>query len=430
MPLIMCRSIPFMLGFLAALSAASAEQWPGWRGPTGDGISREPHLPTAWSEQTENIRWKVEIPGQGYSSPIVWNDAIFLTTCIQETGDRILLRLDRETGREVWRKTVVTAPLETLHKLNSHASGTPATDGETVYVAFLEVGAEEIDAPNVGTPRPVKPGRMVVAAYGFDGTLKWIVRPGQFISVHGFCSCPVLYRNLVILNGDHDGDSYLVALDKSTGEIVWKTPRNHKTRSYVTPLIREVDGKDQLVLSGSRAVAGFDPQTGTLLWEIDGPTEQFVASLVHDGSQFYLAAGFPTYHVMKVRPNGTGNVTDTHVSWHVTDAKCYVPSPVLVDDLLLVADDNGIGNCFDTATGERLWRERLGRHFSASLLTANGLVYFLADDGKMTVLKPTRSGAEILAENVLDGDFYASPAAADGILYLRSTTHLYAIRGR
>lgn len=419
-----------MLGFLAALSTASAEQWPGWRGPTGDGVSRDPQLPTTWSEQSDNIRWKVEIPGQGYSSPIVWNDAIFLTTCIQETGDRILLRLDRETGREVWRKTVVTAPLETLHKLNSHASGTPATDGETVYVAFLEVGAEEIDAPNVGTPRPVKPGRMVVAAYGFDGTLKWIVRPGQFISVHGFCSCPVLYRNLVILNGDHDGDSYLVALNKSTGETVWKTPRNHKTRSYVTPLIREVDGKDQLVLSGSRAVAGFDPQTGTLLWEIDGPTEQFVASLVHDGSQFYLAAGFPTYHVMKVRANGTGNVTDTHVSWHVTDAKCYVPSPVLVDGLLLVADDGGIGNCFDTATGERLWRERLGRHFSASLLTANGLVYFLADDGKTTVLKPTRSGAEILTENVLEGDFYASPAAADGILYLRSTTHLYAVRSR
>lgn len=416
------------LALLGMVPAVEAENWPCWRGPRGDGTSLEEHVPTHWDESSgENILWKCSIPGDGYSSPVIWDDAIFLTSCLADSGERILLKLDRRTGSELWRQTVLISPLETKHKLNSFASGTPATDGRRVFVAFLEAGTETVEATNVGTPRQVTPGKMVVAAYDYDGRQLWLVRPGNFISVHGFCSSPVLYQNLVIVNGDHDGDSYIVALDQATGQTVWKTPRAYKTRSYVTPLVRRIDGQDQLVFSGSKSVVSLNPADGSTFWMVDGPTEQFVASMVYDGSQFYLAAGFPTYHVMAIRPDGTGNVTDTHVAWHVTDAKCYVPSPVLIGDTLLVADDHGIANCFDKQTGERLWRARLGRHFSASLLSADGLAYFLADDGLTTVLRPGRTEPEIIAKNPLQGDFYASPAVSQGELFLRSTEALYCI---
>lgn len=416
------------LVMLGAAWNVQAEDWPGWRGPRGDGTSLDSRVPVTWNEASgEGIQWKIPIPGDGYSSPIVWGERLFVTTCQSETGERLLLALERDSGRELWRRTVFTGPLETKHKLNSFASGTPATDGKVVFVTFLEVGTETIDAPNVGTPRQITPGTMLVAAYDFEGNALWQTRPGGFVSAHGFCSCPVLYEDLVIINGDHDGDAYIVALDKGTGEVVWRTPREHKIRSYVTPIIRHVAGREQLVFSGSMSIVSLNPRDGSHYWSIEGPAEQFVASMVFDGERFYMAAGYPTYHVMAIRPDGSGDVTDSHVVWHTRDAKCYVPSPVLAGDLLLVADDHGIGNCFDTATGERLWRERLGRHFSASLLTANGLVYFLADDGLMTVLRPHRQGAEIISKNPLNGDFYASPAVADGKLYLRSTEHLYCI---
>lgn len=406
---------------------ARAENWPGWRGPNGDGISQEHDLPLTWNSDGENLVWKSAIPGEGYSSPIVWNDRVFLTTCDLESLARKLICIDAANGNILWEKTVVTAPLEKRHKFNSHASGTPVTDGRAVYVAFLVVGTETIDAPNVGTPRPVAPGVIVTAAYDFSGNELWRQTVGSFVSVHGFCSCPVIYHDKLIINGDHDGESYLAALDRNTGDMIWKVPRRKQTRSYVTPLIREINGKTQMVLSGSHTVTSYNPEDGSEYWTIDGPTEQFVASMVFDGSQFYLSAGFPTYHVMAIDPSGTGNVTDSHVSWHETNAKCYVPSPVIVDGLLFVADDDGLANCYDTKTGERLWRTRLGGHFSTSLVAAGGLVYFLADDGKTTVIQPARDEPVILAENLLDDQCRASPAISNGRIYVRGFKALYCI---
>ncbi|MHB8902722.1 MAG: outer membrane protein assembly factor BamB family protein, partial [Thermoguttaceae bacterium] len=296
-----------------------------------------------------------------------------------------------------------------------------------VYVAFEEVDGRTELSRNTSAPRPVTVGRMVVAAYDFQGKQRWLVRPGQFTSVHGFCSSPVLYKDLVIVNGDHDGDSYIVALKKETGETVWKRPRENKTRSYVPPLIREIAGRTQMVFSGSLCVVSLDPNDGSTHWIVDGPTEQFVASMVYDGKWFYLAAGFPTFHVMAIRPDGSGNVTDTHVAWHVTDAKCYVPSPVVIDGLLFVADDRGTANCFEAATGKRLWQERLGNHFSASLCTVRGLVFFLADDGTMTLVRPGPS-LDVVGTNDLGEECRASPAIADGRIYLRGDKHLHCIR--
>jgi outer membrane protein assembly factor BamB len=415
------------IGFLGTALTAHGENWPGWRGPRGDGTSLETNLPVEWDGSTgKNIAWKTEIPGEGHGSPIVWNNSIFLLTCLTDTKERVLLHLDRKTGEIQWQRTVVTAPLETKHALNSHASGTPATDGKWVYVAFLEVDGSTVPAKNVSQVRPVTPGRIVVAAYDFDGNQQWLVRPGGFVSVHGFCSNPVIYGDLLIINGDHDGESYIAALNKTTGQTVWKVPREHKTRSYVTPLIREIDGRTQMVVSGSHSIVSYDPQDGSQHWSIDGPTEQFVASMVYDGRHFYMAAGFPTHHVMAIRPDGRGNVTGTHVAWHVTNAKCYVPSPIVVGDFLLVADDRGTANCFDTATGERLWQDRLGRHFSTSPVAAEGRVYLTADDGLAKVLVPGEK-LNVIAENPLGEFTYASPAISQGQLFIRGETHLFCI---
>jgi len=349
-----------------------------------------------------------------------------VTACLPISEERVLLCIDRKTGRLLWQRTVLKAKLESKHALNSFASGTPATDGQLVFVSFMEAGNEQILAPNVGNERMIFPGEIVVAAYDYEGNQKWLVRPGPFISAHGFSSNPVLYRDTVILNGDHDGDSYLVALNKKNGEQVWRRPRRHKTRSYSTPLIRRINGADQMVLSGSLCIASFDPATGNHLWNVEGPTEQFVASMVYDGENFYAAGGFPTHHVLAVRPSGEGDVTDTHVVWHQTNVRCYVPSPVLVDRYLLVADDRGTANCFDTRNGERLWQTRMGTHYSASLCAAGGLVYFFADDGVAKILRPGPQ-PEVIAENDLGENIYSTPAFAGEELFIRGKKHLFCI---
>ncbi len=409
------------------VTPACAENWPGWRGPRGDGSSVETDLPLHWNGETgENIIWKVPLAGEGHSSPIVWEDRVFLASCLTDKQERILICLARENGEQLWQRVVLRAPLEAKHALNSFASGTPATDGERVYVAFLEAGDKQVPAPNVGTERLINPGQMVVAAYDFDGHQRWLVKTGGFVSAHGFCSCPVLFKDLVIVNGDHDGDSYVVALDKETGDERWRVDREHKTRSYVTPLIREIDGRTQMVMSGSKCIVSFDPHDGSRHWEIDGPTEQFVASMVYDGSLFFMTAGFPDYHVMGIRPDGQGDVTDSHVAWHQTSARCYVPSPVVLDGYLLVADDRGTANCFAAADGEHLWKERLGKHYSASLVHADGLVYFTADDGVTKIVRPGKQ-LNVVAENSLGEDCFASPAISAGRILIRGERNLFCI---
>ena len=413
--------------FVSGVVVAHGENWPGWRGPRGDGTSVDTEFPLEWDGASgKNIAWKVETPGVGHASPIVWGDRLFLVACLEEEEERILICFDSRTGKGLWQRTVLESPLETKNKLNSHASSTPATDGELVFVAFQEVDGTMVESRNTSRPRPITAGRMVVAAYDFAGNQRWLVKPGEFASCHGFCSSPILYGDKVIVNGDHDGDSYIVALDKATGETVWKRPREHKTRSYTPPLIREVDGRTQMVFSGSHCVVSLDPGDGSRHWKIDGPTEQYVASMVYDGKLFFMAAGFPTYHVLGIRPDGKGNVTDSHVAWHVTNVRCYVPSPVLAGDYLFVADDRGTANCFDTATGERLWQERLGNHFSASLIAAQGLVFFLADDGTMTLVRPSAE-LDVVRKNELGEECRASPAISDGRLYLRGMENLYCI---
>ena len=406
---------------------AQAENWPGWRGPRGDGSSNSTTPPLKWDAETgEGILWKTEIPGIGHASPIIWEDRAFIVTCDLDAQARQLIALDANQGTILWKQDVIKAKLEKKHALNSFASGTPATDGELVYVTFFQADDKEVVAPNVGSERKIFPGKMVVAAYDYQGNQKWLVKPGEFISAHGYSSCPVLYKDLVIVNGDHDGDSYILALNKNTGETVWKTKRSYGIRSYCTPLIREIDGRMQMVFSGSKHIISLDPDSGEVHWVVEGPTEQFVASMVYDGELFYMCAGFPTYHVMGIDPRGQGDVTESHVRWHSKEVRCYVPSPVVIGDYLIVADDRGTANCYSTKDGARQWLNRLGNHFSASLLQANGLAYLFADDGMTKIIKPGRE-LEVVAENPLHEYIYASPAIANNRLFIRGEKHLYCI---
>lgn len=386
-----------------------AENWPGWRGPRGDGSSAETSLPTLWSA-TENVFWKTKVPSSGHSSPIVWDQHIFVVGANAETQSRSLIALDSASGKILWEKEVLKAPLERIHKLNSHASSTPATDGNQVYVSFLN-GKQ-----------------MYVAAYDFAGRKIWSVEPGVFSSVHGYCSSPVLFEKLVIVNGDHDGEAYLVALDRETGATVWKTPRENRTRSYCTPLIRDINGRLQLMLSGSKCVASYDPRTGARQWIIDGPTEQFVASPVYSHGLLFITGGFPDKHILSINPAGTGNITKDNIVWHYKKGTgvSYVPSPIAIGDYLLVASDDGVGTCFDAKSGNVLWQKRLAGHYSGSLLSANGLAYFTSDDGVTKVIKPGPE-LEIVATNQIADACYASPAASNGKLLIRGEQYLWCL---
>lgn len=402
--------LSFVLLLTLFAPATATENWPGWRGPRGDGtVQGSPKLPVGFDISKDTV-WKSRIPGIGHASPVIWEDQIFLVTAEEEKNARSLLCLDRKTGETKWSKVVLESDLEDIHRLNSRASSTPATDGERIFVSFLD-----------GT-------NMFVAAYDLDGEKLWEVRPGVFSSKHGYCSCPVLWKDKVIVNGDHDGDAYIVALDQKTGKEIWRTSRPNKTRSYCTPILREIDGRNQLILSGSISVASYDPDTGDQHWVIDGPTEQFVASLVYneDLNLLFLTCGFPQKHMLAIRPDGSGNVTKTHVVWRDTAGAAYVPSPVAIGDYFLVVADNGVASCFVAETGERLWRERLPGGHSASLLAANGLAYFTSDSGIVSVLKPGPA-FDVIAQSEVGENVYASPAVFGDQLFIRGEEHLFCI---
>jgi outer membrane protein assembly factor BamB len=387
---------------------AVAENWPCWRGPRLDGTSHEVDVPLHWSAQS-NLAWVINLPGVGHASPIVWEDRIFIVAAIPETEERALLCLDRVTGKVAWQRTVLSAPLEHKHSLNSYASSTPATDGSSVFISFLERD------------------RMYVAAYDFAGNKRWEIRPGPFASMHGFCSSPLVYRDKVILNGDHDGDSYLVALSRSDGHILWKTPRQHHTRSYCAPLITEMAGKTQMVLSGDKCVASYDPESGIQNWVVDGPTEQFVASPVYSQTcgLVIITGGFPEHHILAIRPTGSGNVTQTHIVWRTTQGAAYVPSPIIAGGCFLIISDSGVAHCFEAATGELLWKQRFGEQH-ASLVSAGGFVYCLNDKGVTHIVKPGPTFQQI-AQNDIGERCFASPAISHGQIFLRGENHLYCI---
>lgn len=405
------RSIFFLASSIVIIlgsSIGAAENWPGWRGPRGDGSTEnDPRIPTNWS-LPEDVVWKTPLPGKGHASPIIWEDRIFTVAALEGSQERVLICIDRPSGKTLWQKTVLKSPIERIHQLNSLASSTPVTDGKYVYVSFLDEN------------------EMFIAAYDFAGEKLWERRPGIFSSIHGYCSSPILWKEKLIINGDHDGEAYLVALDRANGKTIWKTPRPNKTRSYCTPIIREIDGRTQMILSGSKSVASYDPDSGAQHWIIDGPTEQFVASLVYNGELLFMTCGFPERHMLAIRPDGKGNVTDSHIVWRTTRSASYVPSPLAIGKYFLVVSDGGVASCFLADSGDSMWNERLPRRHSASAIAANGLAYFLSDQGVMSVIRPGEN-FDLVAQSELGEECNASPAVYDGKFYIRCDKHLFCI---
>jgi hypothetical protein len=367
---------------------------------------------------TENVKWKTALPGTGHSSPIVSRGKVFLTTCLEKQvavdgkKTRQLLCLNRTTGAVEWSADLLSAPLEVKHKLNSYASSTPVTDGERVYVPFLD-GAT-----------------LRVYCYDFVGKKVWDAAPGEFHSRHGFCSSPLLHGDLLIVNADQDpepdGQAYLVALDKKTGQERWRIDRPNRLRSYCPPVIGEVQGKPQMVLTGSKCVASYDPSTGKPIWIVNGPTEQFVSSVVFHAGIVFLTAGYPDRWVMAIDPTGSGNVTATHILWSKKNDGGYVPSPVAHGGKAFVVEDEGVASCWDLKTGKQYWKERLGKHFSASGVISGEKVYFTDDDGVTFVLNASDT-FEVVAKNHLKERCFSSPAFSDGDIFLRGEKHLFCI---
>ncbi|MBM4030433.1 MAG: serine/threonine protein kinase [Planctomycetes bacterium] len=416
------RVVPLALGALLSMlvGATMAEEWPEWRGPRRDGSSRETGLPLKWS-QTENVAWKTSIPGKGHSSPIVWGERVFVTTAVPGEQRRILICVDARNGKELWSRDVLAAPLEKINNLNSYASSTPATDGKHVFVSFQDRD------------------RMFVACYDFEGNKVWEQRPGKFFAAHGFCSSPLLYKDMVILNGDQDsrpkGPAYIVALDKATGATKWETPRPVGVRSYTPPVIFDAAGRKQLMLSGSQCVASYDPDTGKQLWMVDGPTEQMAASLVMTEGIVFVTGGFPTLHLMAIRPDGEGNVTKTHVLWHEPKQPklvSYVPSPLAYKEWFFVVSDGAQGGgahltCLEAKTGKPVWTEKLGRHQSASPVLAEGLMFIPDDDGITWIVKAGPK-FELVAKNPIGDQCFASFALSRGRIFIRSLKSLWCIK--
>ena len=419
-----------LLAFTLLTISVQAENWPQWRGPRMDGRSNDKGFPT--KIDASNTRWKTELPGEGHASPIVWNDRVFVVACVAETEERVLICLDRASGKVLWQQTVIKAPVESIHRLNSRASSTPATDGERVFTSFLD-NAETDQTRAINASHPpgkgeVPKGTVVVSAHDFSGKPLWQVRPGLFSSKHGFCSSPIIFKDKVIVNCDHDGDGYIVALARETGKELWRIARPGNTRSYCIPIIRELAGRTQMVLSGSKCITSYDPNDGKLIWSIDGPTEQYVASLVHSEQTgwLYMTGGFPDHHLMAIRPDGTGNVTQSHVQWHTNKGVAYVPSPIIEGKFFLIVSDSGIGHCFDAKTGDIVWEERMKEHH-ASLTSAEGQVYFINDFGTVRTVKPG-ANYECLAESELGEKVFASPALSDGELFIRGEKTLRCVK--
>jgi outer membrane protein assembly factor BamB len=402
------RTIAFLF---AAVFLAHAENWPQWRGPRLDGTSTETQVPVHWNA-TSNVLWKTELPGLGHASPIVFGDKVFAVSALPVTEERVLFALDKASGKIVWQQSVLKSLLEKKHALNSHASSTPACDGERVFVAFLD-GRE-----------------MVVAAYDLAGKRQWLVRPGAFSSMHGFCSSPILFEDKVIVNGDHDGDGYIVALERKTGQELWRIDRPNKTRSYTVPLICDIAGRTQMILTGSKCTASYDPRNGKLHWIMDGPTEQFVASPVYSQQDdlVVITSGYPEYHTLAIKADGSGKVGAEKVAWRTIKGAVYVPSPIVEREFFLITSEGGVAHCFETKTGRILWQERMGTHH-ASLVSANGLVYFLNDDGVMNVVRAGRE-FERVAQNKIGERTFASPAISEGRIFIRGDRHLFCIGAR
>ncbi|MBL9199101.1 MAG: PQQ-like beta-propeller repeat protein [Opitutaceae bacterium] len=402
------------VGLAAARCIAS--DWPEFRGPTGQGHSTAAGLPVEWSD-TRNVAWKIEVPGSGWSSPVVGGGRVFLTTGIAGEGETISLRVlaySVSTGERAW-ETEVFAPGELKpqprHKKNSHASPTPILEGERVYVHFGAHGTACLDRA---------------------GKVLWRNNGNSYDSVHGNGGSPALVGDLLIYSADGEAGPAVVALDKASGAVRWRSARVAQVKqkfSFSTPLAITVSGRVQVVSPGSGAVMALDPVDGREIWRARyGNGYSVVPRPVLAHGSIFIGTGYNRADLLAVRVDGAGDVTDTHIVWRTTKGAPLTPSLLVIGDELYGVDDKGVATCWDARSGEVRWQERIDGNYSASPLAAEGRIYFLSEEGVATVVKAGRT-FEKLAVNKLGERALASMAAVPGALLIRGEKHLFRIAG-
>lgn len=391
--------------------AVSSADWPWWRGPQRNGIATPGKpVPLQWTE-TKNIVWKTPLPGRGHGSPIVTGNQVLLQTAETAPQVQSVVCLDRSTGKLLWQTPVHEGGVEIKQNEKSTcANSTPACDGERIFVNFLNAGG------------------IYTTALDRAGKPIWQVKVTDYVLHQGFSSSPALYRSLVIVSADNKGTGALAALNRDTGETVWKRDRP-ALPNYTSPIILKVHGRDQLLFVGCDLVTSLDPLTGETLWETAGATTECVTSTVTDGNVIFTSGGYPKNHLAAIRADGSGER-----AWE-NGSRVYVPSMVLSDGHLYAMLDAGIAQCWEASTGKERWKARVGGTFSSSLVLADGHVFATDEAGKTTVFKADPKTFEKVGENQLGTSVFASPAICDGRIYQRVISgqdkevkeHLYCI---
>lgn len=398
--------------WLLAAAAARGENWPGWRGPQRTGVSSETNLPLSWSED-EGVLWKVALPGAGISNPIVWEDRVFVTASEGPRQEELLLIcLARDDGRELWRLRLWGTAPTLYHATKSNmASASPVTDGRHVFAFF---------------------GTGDVTCVDFSGGLVWqrslADEYGEFENRFAATSSPLVYRDLLLLQCDHYGESYVLAIDKATGKDRWKADRPDAWLSWASPQLAPVGAGDEheLLVSGSHRLDAYDPLSGEKLWTVRGMSRECIPTPVYGHGLIYATSG-PNAATYCIRPGGRGDVTGSHIVWSNSRGVPFVPSTILVGDYFYLVDDKGVGTCLDAHTGEIAWRKRFGGAFTASPVAGDGKIYFCDEAGKTLVIAADGKRYRELAKNQLDEPIYASPAISDGRIFLRTAGHLYCL---
>lgn len=397
---------------LNAVSSVRADDWPEFRGPTGQGHYTGKALPTKWST-TQNVVWKQPIPGKGWSSPIVLKGRIYLTTAVQRDKELSLqaLCLDAATGKQVWQTEVFrrdAAKWPRIHSKNSHASPTSVTDGKRLYVHF---------------------GHQGTACLDLDGNVVWRNTGLGYAPVHGNGGSPILVDDKLVFSIDGSDKQLVIALNRDDGKVAWKTDRRSdapRKFSFSTPLAITVNGKKQIISPASDAVSAYDAADGKEIWRAKYDGYSVIPRPVHGHGMVFLGTGYDRPTLLAVRADGMGDVTGSHVAWTLTKAAPHAPSPLLVGAELYLVSDQGIASCLDARTGKTHWQERVGGNFSASPLFAGGNIYLQSEEGVATVLRAGKT-FERVAQNAMNERTLASLAAVDGAIFLRTEGNLYRI---
>ena len=394
-----------------ASTAVRGENWPQFRGLDGQGHSAARDLPAEWSTK-KNVVWQASLPGQGWSSPVLSDARIYLTTAVL-TGEKNLslrtLCLDSRTGKFVWNTEVFGGTAGNIHTKNSHASPTPLVESNRLYVHF---------------------GHQGTACLDLTGKIIWRNTELKYPPVHGSGGSPVVVDDALIFSCDGANNPFVVALDKRTGKMLWKTARETdatKKFSFSTPLVVTVKGRKQVISPGSNAVCAYDPKTGEEIWRVRYDGYSVIPRPVSGHGLVYISTGFDRPVVMAIRPDGQGDVTDTHVAWTVRRGAPNTPSLLLAGDELYLVADSGMASCLDARTGQLHWQERIGGNCSASPVYADGRIYIQNEEGVGTVIKAGKQ-FEKLATNSLQERTLASYAVGDDALFIRTELHLYRIQ--